>query len=33
VIAALEVVARFLEGGAAFFVHQPGQRLGKLECG
>jgi hypothetical protein len=30
VIAALEVVARFLEGGAAFFVHQPRQRLGKL---
>jgi hypothetical protein len=30
VIAALEVVARFLEGGAAFFLHQPRQRLGKL---
>lgn len=30
VITALEVMARFLEGGAAFLVHQPGQRLGKI---
>ncbi|MPM45569.1 hypothetical protein SDC9_92257 [bioreactor metagenome] len=30
VIAALEVVARVLESGPAFLVHQPRQRLGKL---
>ncbi len=30
VIAALEVVTRFLEGGAAFLVHEPGQRFGKV---
>ncbi|KWT79668.1 hypothetical protein APY03_5068 [Variovorax sp. WDL1] len=30
VIAALEVIARFLEGGPAFFLHHPRKRLGKL---
>ena len=30
VIAALEVVARILEGGAAFFIDQPGQRFGEI---
>ncbi len=30
VIAAFVVIARFLEGGAAFLVHEPGQRFGKV---
>ncbi|KWT98633.1 hypothetical protein APY03_0275 [Variovorax sp. WDL1] len=30
VIAALEVAARFLERGPAFFLHEPRQRLGEL---
>ena len=33
VIAALEVMARFLEGGAAFFLHQRDSGSGKSECG